>query len=124
MGLFMLADGTHACFDKHRNRFFWEGQGNKRKYHLVSWQEICKPKDQGGLGVMNTKLMNQAVMLKWIWRILSGENENLLWLKLLRAKYRYNNFFFSNPTGGSPFWHSLHKLKHLFKLGAKFTPGP
>jgi hypothetical protein len=25
MGLFMLADGTHAGFDKHRNRFFWEG---------------------------------------------------------------------------------------------------
>jgi hypothetical protein len=64
MGLFMLADGTHAGFDKHRNRFFWEGQGNKRKYHLVAWQEICKPKDQGGLGVMNTKLMNQALMLK------------------------------------------------------------
>jgi hypothetical protein len=56
--------------------------------------------------------------------MLSGENENLLWLKLLRAKYRCNNFFYSNPSGGSPFWHSLHKLKHLFKLGAKFTPGP
>jgi hypothetical protein len=124
MGLFMLADGTHAGFDKHRNRFFWEGQGNKRKYHLVAWKEICKPKDQGVLGVMNTKLMNQALMLKWIWRMFSGENENLLWLKLLRAKYRCTNFFNSNPSGGSPFWHSLHKLKHLFKLGARFTPGP
>jgi hypothetical protein len=124
MGLFMLADGTHAGFDKHRNRFFWEGQGNKRKYHLVAWQEICKPRDQGGLGVMNTKLMNQAFMLKWIWRMLSGEKKKKLWLKLLRAKYRCNNFFNSNPSGGSPFWHSLHKLKHMFKLGAKFTPGP
>jgi hypothetical protein len=56
--------------------------------------------------------------------MLSGENENLLWLKLLRAKYRCNSFFSSNPMGGSPFWHSLHRLKHLFKLGAKFTPGP
>jgi hypothetical protein len=35
MGLFLLADGTHAGFDKHRNRFFWEGQGTKKKYHLV-----------------------------------------------------------------------------------------
>jgi hypothetical protein len=34
MGLFLLADGTHAGFDKHRNRFFWEGQWNKKKYHL------------------------------------------------------------------------------------------
>jgi hypothetical protein len=25
MGLFLLADGTHSRFDKHRSRFFWEG---------------------------------------------------------------------------------------------------
>jgi hypothetical protein len=25
MGLFLLDDGTHAGFDKHRNKFFWEG---------------------------------------------------------------------------------------------------
>jgi hypothetical protein len=25
MSLFLLADGTHDGFDKHRNRFFWEG---------------------------------------------------------------------------------------------------
>jgi hypothetical protein len=58
MGLFLLVDGTHAGFGKHRDRFFSEGQGTKKKYHLVSWQEICKPNDQGGLGVMHTKLMN------------------------------------------------------------------
>jgi hypothetical protein len=28
MGLFLLADGTHAGMDKHRNRFFWEGQSS------------------------------------------------------------------------------------------------
>jgi hypothetical protein len=32
MGLFLLPDGTHVGFDEHQNRFFWEGQGNKRKY--------------------------------------------------------------------------------------------
>jgi hypothetical protein len=25
MGLFWLADGTHAGFDAHHNAFFWEG---------------------------------------------------------------------------------------------------
>jgi hypothetical protein len=44
MGLFLLADGTHDRFDKHMNRFFWEGQGTKKKYHLVKWQDICQPK--------------------------------------------------------------------------------
>ena len=44
MGLFLLQDGTHAGFDKHRGRFFWEGQGKKRKYHMVPWKDICKPR--------------------------------------------------------------------------------
>jgi hypothetical protein len=26
MGLFLLADGSHAAMDSHRSRFFWEGQ--------------------------------------------------------------------------------------------------
>jgi hypothetical protein len=124
MGLFLLADGTHAGFDKNRNRFFWEGQGTKKKYHLVKWQDICQPKGQGGLGVTNTKLMNIALMAKWIWRCFSGENEDLLWLKLLRAKYRVSDLFTSpNPVGCSPFWHSIHKIKNLFRVGVRFHPG-
>jgi hypothetical protein len=120
MGLFMLADGTHAGFDKHRNRFFWEGQGTKKKYHLVKWQDICQPKGQGGLGVTDTKMMNIALMEKLIWRCFWGQNEELLWLKLLRAKYRVSDLFSSpNPVGCSPFWHS----KHLFRLRIRFHPG-
>jgi hypothetical protein len=44
LGLFLLADGTHAGFDKHRNRFFWEGQGTKKKYHMVKGEDVCQPK--------------------------------------------------------------------------------
>jgi hypothetical protein len=36
MGLFLLQNGVHAKFDSHRARFFWEGAGTKRKYHLVN----------------------------------------------------------------------------------------
>jgi hypothetical protein len=29
MGLFLLQDGVHAKFDKHRAKFFWEGTDTK-----------------------------------------------------------------------------------------------
>ena len=65
-GLILLPEDTHTCFYKHPGRFFWEGKGNKRKYHMVSWQNIFKPREQGGLGamnIMNTKLMNMCLWL-------------------------------------------------------------
>jgi hypothetical protein len=123
MGLFLLADGTHAAMDRHRNRFFWEGQSAAKKFHMVNWKTICQPKSQGGLGVMNTNLMNIALMAKWIWRIFREENSGLLWLKLLRAKYRTAELFSSSPNNCSPFWHSMHKVKDFFREGVKFAPG-
>jgi hypothetical protein len=123
MGLFLLTYGTHEGFDGHRSRFFWEGQGNKKKYHMVAWEDICKPKDQGGLGIMSTKLMNVTMMSKWIWRMLTEDDSKLLWLQLLKAKYPVEQFFTTMAAGGSPFWHSLHKVKSSFKRGARFFPG-
>jgi hypothetical protein len=118
MGLFLLQDGVHAKFDSHRARFFWEGAGTKQKYHLVNWPDVCRPKECGGLGIINSKKMNVALMMKWIWKLLQGENS--IWAQIISAKYVEARDIFSGMSHrGSPFWKSLHKIKHLFKLGAR-----
>jgi hypothetical protein len=62
--------------------------------------------------------MNQALLLKWVWRLYQGEDT--IWARLIRAKYHdANDIFSGNGQGGSQFWKSLHKVKHLFKAGAK-----
>jgi hypothetical protein len=117
-------DGTHACFDKYLARFFWEGVSDKRSYHWVNWLEVCRPKDQGGLGIINSHYFNAALMMKWIWRLFDSSERDNLWHKLLRAKYlNVDNIFVNNGQGGSQFWRSINKIKHLFKLGAKFELG-
>jgi hypothetical protein len=85
MSLYMLYDATHAAFDKVHSCFFWEGVGGKRKYHMVDWATVCKPKMFGGLGILNTRLMNIALMLKWVWKLY--QNTDGLWVDLLKAKY-------------------------------------
>ena len=117
MGLFLLVEGVHKQFDSIRAKFFWEGAGPHRKYHMVNWPDVCRPKECGGLGILNSKLMNEALMIKWIWKIYQLDT---IWASIIKAKYSANGDIFTNTDrGGSQFWKSLHKVKHLFKAGEK-----
>jgi hypothetical protein len=102
-----------------RSRFFWEGVGEKRKYHMVDWATVCKPKEYGGLGVLNTRLMNIAFLLKWIWKLYQGAEG--LWVDILKAKYLGDRDIFAHetPQKGSQFWSALQNFKWYFKLGAR-----
>ena len=97
-----LHESLHHEVTKLLSRFFWAGENNKQKYHMVKWSEICKPKDQGGLGVISSKRMNIALLSKWLWRIQTDEGG--LWLEIIRAKYLHGQpLAFAYRTGGSQF---------------------
>lgn len=65
MGLYLLQDGVHGKIDSIRSRFFWQGPGEIFKHHMVDWEKVCTPKESVGLGILNTKIMNVALSLKW-----------------------------------------------------------
>lgn len=117
-----LQDGVHKKMDGVRSNFLWQGAEEKIRYHMAKFEMVCRPKDQGGLGIINTKIMNDCLLVKWIWKIhLEPET---LWFKILKAKYmRSGGFFGSKASGSSQFWQGLHKIKHLFKWGAIFKVG-
>ena len=94
MGLFLLQDGVHAKFDAIRARFFWEESGAKHNFHCVNWPGVCRPKECGGLGHTNTKNMNIALMLKWVWKLY--QEDNSVWHAFVRAKYPEVDDIFSN----------------------------
>jgi hypothetical protein len=86
---------------------------------MVDWTTVCKPKEDGGLGVLNTRHMNTALMMKWIWKLY--QNAQGLWADLIRDKYLGDRDLFASevPTHGSQFWRAILKIKWLFKLGAR-----
>ena len=52
---------------------------------MVNWGIVCGPKDFGGLGIVNTRIMNDCLLAKWIWKIQSTRNE--LSFRIIKAKY-------------------------------------
>jgi hypothetical protein len=63
---------------------------------MVDWATVCKPKEYGGLGVLNTRLMNIALMLKWIWKLYQGAEG--LWVDILKAKHLGDRDLFAHET--------------------------
>lgn len=72
MGFYHLYGCTHDKMDSIRGDFFWQGAGGNFKYHMVKWDAISRPKEFGGLGIINTRIMNDCLLTKWIWKIVDG----------------------------------------------------
>ena len=47
-------------------------QNAKGGHCLVRWNMVCSPKEYGGLGVKNLRLLNNTMMIKWKWLRLVG----------------------------------------------------
>lgn len=71
--------------DSHIRNFVWGSLPDKRRPHSISRNVVCRPKDQGGLGLKKAKEMNDAFLMKLNWRILS--EPDALWVKVLLTKY-------------------------------------
>jgi hypothetical protein len=103
--------------DFYRSRFFWQGDNHKKKYRLAKWGIICKPKDQGGLGVLTLELQNQCLLSKWIFSLVNSEGE---WQQLIKNKYLRSKTIIqvTRKPGDSQFWSGLMNVKeHFFNMG-------
>lgn len=72
MSMYYLPQTAIDVLDKQRKTFFWQGGGQKRKYHLVKWEVICKSKNKGGLGIKDIWKMNISLLCKW-WLTLESK---------------------------------------------------
>jgi hypothetical protein len=105
--------------DQYRSRFFWQGGKDKKKYHLAKWDIICRPKDQGGLGIINLQVQNKALLSKWIINLLNTEGA---WQTLLRNKYLSSKYLTQAEAkqGDSHFWRGLMKIKEEVLANGSF----
>ncbi|CAA0813949.1 Ribonuclease H-like superfamily protein [Striga hermonthica] len=84
-----LPNSISAGLEKRVRRFIW-GAPRKRKLSLIKWDEVCLPKDLGGLGIKRQRLMNEALLMKLGWKFLTDQRS--LWTQIWKVKYGTNPF--------------------------------
>lgn len=103
--------------------FLWQGQEEKKAMALVSWQQICLPRHEGGLGVKQIKVWNKAALGKHIWNL--GNKPNCLWASWMRANYLKGESFWQLEIPSDCFWalRKLLQLRDMYKECFKVIVG-
>lgn len=68
------------CVDRLCRSFLWTGTDSSHGSRCrVAWAKVCRPKDLGGLGILNMKFLGYALRARWLWQQL---NEDPCWRAL------------------------------------------
>lgn len=102
--------------DHARRHCLWrksrENQG--RCVSLASWEKVCKPKKKGGLGVIDLKLQNEALLMKHLHKFYN--QHDLPWVKLIWQSYYINGEApHAKRLCGSFWWRDTMRLVTFFR---------
>ncbi|KAJ4816106.1 RNA-directed DNA polymerase (reverse transcriptase)-related family protein [Rhynchospora pubera] len=98
--------------DGIRRSFFWKGKDKCLEGHcLVNWSKCCIPKRSGGLGILNLTLQNQALLIRWLWKL--NAEPNSTWSTTILSLY---------GTRDTNLLSQCSLLSHDFKDIFKFLP--
>lgn len=92
---------------KKKERFSLEHKPSSKTSHLINYDLVCAYKFRGGLGILNIKVMNSALLSKWCWRFVVEKNH--LWYKIISEKYGTESSFWVPGKVTSPFGISYWK---------------
>lgn len=109
--------------DIYRKHCLWSNGDIKIKGKcLATWETACKPKNQGGLGIIDIKSQNNALLLKHLDKFYN--QADIPWVSLTWSKFYSNTQ--TPPHARSPvgsfWWKDIMKLFENFKVLASCHP--
>ena len=81
LSLFTILTHVANKIERLQRDFLWRDS----KTHLVGWDKVCAPLENGGLGVRKLTTFNKALLGKWLWRF--GVEETRLWRRVVALKF-------------------------------------
>jgi hypothetical protein len=100
--------------DKFRKDCLWRGSDiNAKGYNLAAWEMVTKPKDKGGLGVIDLEIQNDALLLKHLHKFYN--KVDVPWVHLVWSSYYQHKVPHLTADKGSFWWKDILKLSEQFR---------
>ncbi|XP_071713252.1 uncharacterized protein [Rutidosis leptorrhynchoides] len=100
--VFILPDAIIKDIEKILRGFLWCQGEMKRGKTKVKWDDLCKPKDEGGLGLKRLKHWNVALMSTHIWSIITRKES--LWVRWIHMYKLEGTNFWNAPIKADASW--------------------
>ena len=121
LSLFTIPTHVANKIEKLQRDFLW----GDSKTHLLSWDKVCLPIANSGLGIRKLTTFNKALLGKWLWRF--GIEENRLWRRVLALKFGEEWARWTSKLGrgvhGCGLWRSIRKGWEVFSQHIRFEVG-
>jgi hypothetical protein len=88
---------------------------------LIAWKKICRPKNQGGLGVLDLQVQNKALLLKNLHKFYN--RHDIPWVNLVWNSYYSNGNLPGRRFEGSFWWKAHLKLIDTYKAMGRCNLG-
>ncbi|XP_071739373.1 uncharacterized protein [Rutidosis leptorrhynchoides] len=103
--------------------FLWCQGELKRGKAKVRWDDVCLPKEEGGLGIKRLKSWNTALMASLLWRLLTAKN--LIWVDWVRYYKLADRSLWEIgiDANASWSWHKLLQIRPLVRYSFMYQVG-
>jgi hypothetical protein len=109
-----LPKGVIENIDRARKQCLWRGNDTEKKGgNLVAWPVVMRPKEKGGLGVLNLRLQNDALLLKHLSKFYN--KEDIPWVQIVWHKYYTTKVPHAAREVGSFWWKDVLRLNIIFR---------
>ena len=103
--------------------FWWQGvqkRTTKKPIRYRSWETICKPKKEGGLGIRKLELVNKGMLINTAWRLVHDSDSTVA--KIIKTKYcPYASLWTATSyVPKSIFWSSMLNIRNHLEHNITF----
>ncbi|KAL0439716.1 UNVERIFIED_CONTAM: hypothetical protein Slati_2454600 [Sesamum latifolium] len=107
---FILPKTVIREIEKRLRSFLWKGC-NGVGYAKVSWQQVCRPVTEGGLGIRDILALNKGLMSKHLWRIIVADRSSVWVDWIIQYRLRGTSVWTVSDRLGSWSWRKLIRLR-------------
>ncbi|GJW54813.1 RNA-directed DNA polymerase, eukaryota, reverse transcriptase zinc-binding domain protein [Tanacetum coccineum] len=89
----------------------------------ISWENICKPKDQGGLGLKDLQKWNEVLIMKHLWNV--AAKKDTLWVKWVHVEKLKGRSIWEVDcdSNSSSVWRNLLDMRDIMIQHVYFKKG-